>query len=71
MGDVLVECHSGFTYAQRPVALNWQGERLEIERVVAEWQVPDGKRFRVVTHDGRVFELFYRTENDEWQVVPA
>jgi hypothetical protein len=26
-----VECRSEFTYAERPVAVHWQGERLEIE----------------------------------------
>jgi len=25
----LVECHSGFTYADKPVALTWEGRRLE------------------------------------------
>ena len=29
MGE-LVECHSGFTYADKPVALTWEGRRLEI-----------------------------------------
>jgi hypothetical protein len=23
-----VECHSGYEYAERPVALHWEGERL-------------------------------------------
>ena len=46
MGDELVECHSGYAYAERPVALVWEGERLEIEAVEAEWRIPGGKRFR-------------------------
>ena len=43
MGDELkdlVECHSGYEYAERPVALHWQGQRLEIESVEAEWRIP-------------------------------
>ena len=40
MGE-LVECHSGFTYAERPVALTWEGQRLEITRILAEWHSPE------------------------------
>ncbi len=68
MGDELVECHSGYAYAERPAALRWEGQRLEIEQVEAQWQIPGGKRFRVRTRDGRVFELFYDALNDEWRV---
>ena len=64
----LVECHSEYTYAERPVALRWQGLRLEIEAIEAQWRVPDGKRFRVRTRDGRIFDLFYSELHAEWQV---
>lgn len=68
MGDELVECHSGYAYAERPIALVWDGERLEIEGIEAEWRIPGGKRFRVRVKDGRVFELFYGELYDEWRV---
>lgn len=67
----LVECHSGYAYAVRPVALRWEDQRLEIERVEAEWRSPGGKRFRVRTRDGRSFELFYEELLDEWRITPA
>lgn len=63
-----VECHSGYEYAEQPVALHWEGERLEIEAVEAEWRIPGGKRFRVRVKDGRVFELFYGELYDEWRI---
>jgi len=65
---VLVECHSGYEYAQRPTALHWQGVRFEIEAVEAEWRIPGGKRFRVRTADGQVFELIYGDLFDEWRI---
>ncbi len=71
MGDELVECHSDFEYAERPVALRWMGERLEIEQVEAEWRIPGGKCFRVRTQDGRTFELFYGELYDEWRINPV
>ncbi len=67
----LVECYSGYEYAERPRALHWQGTRLEIEAVEAEWRIPGGKRFRVHTADGQVFELFYGELYDEWRIYPV
>jgi len=63
-----VECHSGFAYAERPVALHWLGERLEIETVITEWRSPQGKAFRARAKDGKTFELFYNEIDDEWNV---
>jgi hypothetical protein len=64
----LVECHSGFAYADRPVALTWEGQRLEISQILAEWLTPEEKHFRVRTTDGREFELAYSPAMDEWQI---
>ena len=68
--SALVECHSGFEYAERPIALHWQGERLEIEQVQAQWVIPGGKKFLVRTTSGRIFELFYGELYDEWRINP-
>jgi hypothetical protein len=66
----LVECHSGYEYAERPVALTWEGRRQEIEAVEASWRIPGGKRFRVRTTSGERFELFYGELYDEWRIHP-
>lgn len=68
MGDELVECHSGYEYAERPVALRWQDERLAIKQIEGEWRIPGGKRFQVQTVDDRIFELIYQEPDDEWFV---
>jgi putative sterol carrier protein len=70
MGN-LVECHSGFTYADRPVALTWEGQRLEIVQILAEWHTPEKKHFRVRTTDGREFELAYSQATNDWQIQAA
>jgi hypothetical protein len=64
----LVECHSGFTYADRPVALTWERRRLEITRILSEWNTPEKNYFRVITEDGQEFELAYNRSADEWQI---
>ena len=63
-----VECHSGYEYAERPTALRWEGERLEVEEILDRWRIPGAHCFRVRTTDGQVFELFNGELYDEWRV---
>ena len=65
----LVECHSGFAYADRPTALSWQGERLEVAVILQSWLTPTGKCFRVRTIDDRIFELTYDLDSDQWHLL--
>ena len=71
MATEAVECYSGTTYGERPQAFSWEGQRLLIARIEARWRVPDGRRFRVRTEDGRLFELSYREPIGQWQVDEA
>lgn len=63
-----VECLSGFTYAERPIALWWEGKRLEIVEIVTQWRIPGGLRFRVQAENDRIFELCYSEQEDEWKI---
>ncbi|MBI3360448.1 MAG: hypothetical protein HY023_04990 [Chloroflexi bacterium] len=63
-----VECHSGYEYAERPTAVWWQGQRLEVEEVEERWRIPGGKCFRVRTVEGLVFNLTYVELFDEWRI---
>jgi hypothetical protein len=64
----LVECHSDYTYAERPTALAWAGRRLEITEILRQWREPTGKGYRVRTTDDQEFELFYNEATLEWQI---
>ena len=64
----IVECRSEFTYAEQPVALTWNGLRLEITAVLAGWRTPHGPAFRVCTRDGQIFELAYDEAAEAWRV---
>jgi hypothetical protein len=66
----LVECHSGYKYAERPLALRLEGQRLEVMAIEAEWRSPDRHCFRVRTKNGQKFELFYDELYDEWKINP-
>ena len=65
---MLVECRSDTEYAERPIALYWQGQRLEIVEILARRRNPAGKGFRVRTADDQVFELTYNEVDADWQI---
>ena len=64
-----VECYSGASYAERPVALIWEGQKLEVNEILSEKRTPEGKTFRVCVNDNRQFDLLYDEKNDNWQVI--
>jgi hypothetical protein len=64
----LVECHSGYEYAVRPTALQWQGERMVVAEILESWRNPGVKCFRVRTVDEQIFILCYDERRDEWRV---
>jgi hypothetical protein len=68
--ELAVECHSGHIYAGEPRALVWQGQRYEVEAVVARWRLPQGPAFRVAACDGAIFDLEYDEEGDRWVIHP-
>ena len=70
MGEELeqVECHSGYRYGERPLAIFWQGERFEVKEVQSQWRSPQGPCFRVLCCAGQLFELFYLEDQDHWLI---
>ncbi len=66
----IVECRSDSEYAERPLALTWEGRRHEIAEIVATWRGPGEKGFRIKTIEGLAFDLAYHEIPDQWQVQP-
>jgi hypothetical protein len=64
----MVECHSGYAYAERPVAFYWGDQRIEVKSIAACWHTPVGRIFRVCTLDERLFEIVYLEIDDEWKI---
>jgi hypothetical protein len=70
VGDELnVECHSGFTYAERPTAFTYEGKRHIIVKIIRQETHPQGKFFQVVNADGMEWRLLYDENSDCWQNV--
>lgn len=66
-----VECLSGQTYADRPIAFFWEGRRIPIQSIEARWRFPRGRRFLIKTEDESLFELNYLEHEDEWSIRPG
>jgi hypothetical protein len=63
-----VECYSGSRYAERPVAVHWQGQRLIVEQVLRSWRTPAGPGFDVLVADQRRFRLQLSEATEWWNV---
>jgi hypothetical protein len=66
---IKVQCYSGYAYAEEPRSFVWQAQELGIKSIEKAWQEPDKRLFRVVTEDGKLFELCYNESNDQWSAV--
>lgn len=67
-----VECYAGSTYPESPRALEWEGQRYTVQGVLERRREPRGLGFLVRCSPGeRIFDLFYLTEADEWQIQPT
>lgn len=66
----VVECHSSSAYPERPLALTWEGQRLEIIAILSQWRTPEALWFRVQTRDLRTFDLAFFEAEARWQIQP-
>jgi hypothetical protein len=66
---VKVECHSGYTYAEKPVAIDLGSERFEVLEIISESRTPSGKKFQVLLKNGREIELDYDEDKDMWELT--
>jgi hypothetical protein len=64
-----VECRSDQAYIGYPVAFYWQGNRLQVARIISESHHPAGYSFEVLTQELGQFELIYDMNADQWSVL--
>jgi len=67
--EISVKCYSGYLYAEEPRSFVWQESELQTESVEDARQEPGKRLFRVVTQDGRLFELCYNEATDQWSAI--
>ena len=68
MGDQVIEvlCYAGIEYAERPLALLWQGKEIKVIQVLSAGITPDGKTFMVLLENGWQLNLRYQQSTQSW-----
>ena len=66
MRIVQVKCYSSYTYAQEPQSFTWQEEENRIKEIEKAWQEPGKRVFKIITEDGKLFELCYNETGEQW-----
>ena len=69
MDNLKVTCYSGYIYAQEPQSFIWLDEENRIKSIEKAWQGPGKRLFKVVTEEGKLFELCYNEPDDQWFAV--
>jgi hypothetical protein len=64
-----VETYSGYRLHERPRRFSWQGEWLEVRRVLRRWQEPETLSFIVRAADSQSYLLRYHRQRDIWEVL--
>jgi hypothetical protein len=64
-----VETYSGYRVHERPRRFTWQGEGLEVRRLLSRWQEPENLCFTVSANDSRRYLLKYHPQRDAWEVL--
>lgn len=67
--QAIVQCYSGYIYADRPESFLWQGNTYQVEKIEKAWQEPGERHFRVRTEGHKPFEICYHELEDEWTVI--
>ena len=66
-----VEAYAGSTYPESPRALIWEDCRYEVQEILHRRREPQGVGFIVRCNpDQAMFDLFYESEKEEWQIQP-
>lgn len=66
-----VETYSGIRLHERPRRFLWEGNWLEVCKVLDQGRSPDALWFKVAADDRRVYHLKYRFDEDAWEIRPA
>ena len=72
---ITVSCYSGYRGEERPASFEHEGGTLNVEEIIERWvergvgKGQSEKRcFRIKADDGRVYTLFFVSDQDHWFV---
>jgi hypothetical protein len=66
MGEIHVECYSGYRADEKPLRFSLRGRIFQVEQVEDRWYSPAAIYFRVRADDGNFYVLRHDEEHDAW-----
>ena len=69
LNNLIVNCYSGQTYAERPRSFLWEGIEYEVEEIERARQEPGERHFQVRTRGNKKFQLCYNERQKQWSGV--
>jgi hypothetical protein len=66
--NVVVRCHSGFRYPERPTSFEYAGSRHVISEILSQWKTETGYAFKVLADELLPYQLTYDEYQDAWQI---
>jgi hypothetical protein len=66
-----VRCYAGASYPERPIAFEWEGQWLEVAKLLRRARTPEGLRFDVLAKDGRTYRLVWDVDGDSWSIMKS
>lgn len=64
-----VECYSGHTHAERPMAVYVNEKKHEVKNILKAWRGPDGMHYRLLLENDMEVEIMYDEAGNEWKEV--
>jgi hypothetical protein len=64
-----VECYSGFTADERPVAFRLGERRIVVQAVIDRWYGEDHAYFKLTGEDGVLYLIRQDRECDTWELI--
>lgn len=64
-----VECYSGYTADERPMALRLGERRIAVREILDRWQGEDHAYFKVAGEDGLQYLVRQDRTSDTWELI--
>lgn len=64
-----VECYSGYTADERPVAIRIGGKRVTVKEIVDRWYGQDHAYFKLTGEDGVLYLIRQDRRHDTWELI--
>jgi hypothetical protein len=69
MESVIVESYAGSRAEEYPLRFHYSGRTIEIVSIIKRWLTSESRNFTVLGDDGNKYELEYRNNTAQWNLL--